>query len=646
MNYYEVSPTKIVRNDTSVLTYSSDTPLTVGLIVTIPVGAKTLVGVVMRQVNQPSYPVKPISSIVTSTPLPSTLLSTAQWMSQYYSTHIAFVWQTLLPAGITKKRRNSPDIAILPTRDRTKKVFTKDQATAIATVDAMQPGTALLHGVTGSGKTLVYIELARRTLEAGLSVIILVPEIALTSQLVAEFSQHFPGILVTHSKQTEAERHKTWLQTLASTTPLVVIGPRSALFMPLKSIGLIVIDECHEPSYKQEQSPRYSALRTASILARHAKAKVILGSATPSITDFYLAENSGRPIISMPALAREGAIPPNIQCIDMTKRDQFTKHQFLSDALLGALDHTLSTGKQALIFHNRRGTASTTLCVSCGWHASCPRCFVPFTLHADHHRLRCHICGTEARVPTSCPQCHATDIIHKGLGTKKIEDALRRLFPNKKVMRFDADSAAGDTIDLHYDDLYSGEIDIIIGTQIIAKGLDLPHLRTVGVVQADTGLSLPDYGASERTFQLLAQAIGRVGRSHHETNVIVQTYQPDNPAIVDGISQNYHDFYTRTLTHRQHAYFPPFCHLLKVTCVYKTERACIQNAKKVARELRTHAAANVQILGPTPAFYERVRDTYRWQLVIKSSSRQNLLELLSYVPAAHWQIELDPTSLL
>ena len=512
----------------------------------------------------------------------------------------------------------------------------------------MTPGTALLHGITGSGKTLVYIEAARKAMREELSTIILVPEIALTSQLVNEFSKQFDNILLTHSKQTESERHLVWQQALTSNDPVVVIGPRSALFMPVQQLGLVVIDECHEPSFKQEQSPRYSALRVASILASQHEAKVILGSATPSVSDYFLAEHSGRPIISMPNPARPDTVSPNVKLIDMTKRTNFNKHSFISDILLDSLEKTFTDNSQnqALIFHNRRGTATTTLCQNCGWQAGCPRCFVPLTLHADVHKLSCHICGITMRVPTDCPECHNADIIHKGIGTKRIESELIKLFPNKKIARFDADTDTDGTVDKRYQELYNGSIDIIIGTQVIAKGLDLPHLKTVGVVQADAGLSLPDFSAPERTFQLLAQVIGRVGRSNKPTEVIVQSYQPNHPAIIDGLSQNYADFYQRTIKQRQATDFPPFTHLLKLVCTYKTESVTIKNSKKLANELRRLAPDNMTILGPTPAFYERVRDTYRWQIVIKSPHRTDLQEILKQLPPAHWQFELDPVNLL
>jgi primosomal protein N' (replication factor Y) len=646
MHYYEVAPNQIIRANSATFTYASETDLPIGSLVTIEVGKKSLAGVLIKKVTKPAYDTKTISGLIETRPLPEPLVQLAVWMSAYYSTHLATVLQTILPRGLQKNRRERKTVARETLRDRTTIVFTEDQSAAITTVESMSPGTALLHGVTGSGKTHVYIELARRTLERGQSVILLVPEIALTSQLVDEFSHHFSEIILTHSRQTESERHSAWREALNSTSPRIVIGPRSALFLPVSNVGLILIDEAHEPSFKQEQSPRYSALRAASMLAHYHIGKVVLGSATPAVTDYYLAEQAGRPIITMQTRARHDAVPPTITLVDMTKRSNFKQHRFLSDTLLAQLTETFVSGNQGLVFHNRRGSASTTLCENCGWSATCSRCFVPLTLHADKHHLRCHICGITEQVPTSCPVCHEADIIHKGIGTKLIESELRKLFPKKTIMRFDGDSESGESIEQKYKELYDGDIDLIIGTQVIAKGLDLPKLRTVGVIQADSGLSLPDYGTSERTFQLLAQVIGRVGRSNHPTNVIVQSYQPTHPAVVDGLSQNYADFYKATLVERRRALFPPFVHLLKLTCIYKTEAAAIKNAQKLARELRSAAADTVQILGPTPAFYERQRDTYRWQLTIKSSKRADLIALLTHLPPTHWQYELDPISLL
>lgn len=646
MYYYEVAPNQVIRANSASFTYQSEAELSVGQLVAIEVGKKSIIGLVIKRVAKPKFDTKPITAIIEQKPLPNALVELSIWLSDYYATHLATVLQTVLPRGLQKTRRIKTTVRKELVRRRTKNVFTKEQLAAIKSIEKMTPGSALLHGVTGSGKTAVYIEIAKRIVTTGRSVIILVPEISLTSQVVEEFSLHFSDVILTHSRQTEAERHTAWLEALNSTEPRVIIGPRSALFLPVSNLGLIVIDEAHEPSFKQEQSPRYSALRAASVLAKLHEAKLILGSATPLIADYYLAKQSNRPIIQMQSRARAGAIAPEIQLVDMTKRHQFTKHRLFSNTLLDQLTETLASGHQALIFHNRRGSASTTLCENCGWAATCSRCFIPLTLHGDLHELRCHICGQTDRVPTSCPICHHADVIHKGIGTKLIESELRRIFPDKTIARFDGDTHTKETVDQRYKELYEGKIDIIIGTQVVAKGLDLPHLRTVGIVQADAGLSLPDYGAGERTFQLLAQVIGRVGRSHHPTTVVIQSYQPAHPAITHGIAQDYKSFYQKILAERQRSLFPPFTYLLKLSCIYKTEAAAIKNAQKLAEDLRKKRIPDLQILGPTPAFYERQHDTYRWQLTLKSPKRATLIKVLEHVPPAHWQFELDPISLL
>lgn len=645
MNYYEVAPTKIVRAGADTFTYSSDSPLSIGQLVVVEAGKKQFSGLIIKDVKKPEYTTKPIVSVIDETPVPQAFIDTLLWLASYYLTPLALVLQTALPSGLTKNRRTSSKTVELPTRDRTKIVFNKEQTEAIETLSTGVAGTYLLQGVTGSGKTEVYKELARRTLAKGQSVIVLTPEIGLTPQLVAEFTQDIPNVLLTHSGQTEAERHKTWLEALHAATPRVAIGPRSALFLPLANVGLIVVDESHEPSYKQEQAPRYSALRVATMLGRAHGATVVFGSATPSITDRYLAEQTGRPVVILTERARPGAHEAEIAVIDNKDHSQFKHHRFLSDPLLLAIEHNLASHKQTLLFHNRRGSAATTLCEHCGWTALCPNCFVPLTLHSDHYELRCHLCGHHEKVPNVCPVCRHADIIHKGIGTKLIESELKRRFPKARIARFDSDNTGDTTVSAQYQALYNGEIDIAIGTQMVAKGLDLPHLGTVGVIQADSGLALPDYASEERTFQLLSQVIGRVGRTEHPTNVFIQTYQPTHPAIVSGIAQDYQSFYIHTLEARKAAHFPPFVFLLKLVCVYKTEAAAIRNAQALARTLKTELK-NVQVLGPTPAFYERVGDTYRWQLVLKSKKREYLIDALAFVPTTHWQAELDPASLL
>ncbi|WP_297940016.1 primosomal protein N', partial [uncultured Campylobacter sp.] len=507
----------------------------------------------------------------------SPLLKTALWMARYYATPLATTLQTILPRGLTKKRRTAAYSRQTISRDRTHYLLNKDQQAAVDTLTQRTNGTVLLHGVTGSGKTAVYIAYAKHIMTQQKSVIILVPEIALTSQLIAEFEQHFSNILLTHSQQTESARHQIWLDALRSTIPRIAIGPRSALFLPLAHIGAIIIDEAHEPSFKQDQSPRYSALRVAATLGTHHGAPVIQGSATPLIGEYYLATHTNSPVITLPRRA-QAAPPPHVNIINMTSKINFVQHRFLSDSLLARITVSLERKQQTLLFHNRRGSASTTLCTNCGWSAICPRCFVPFTLHIDKHILQCHICGNTAPIPTSCPDCHETDIVHKGIGTKLIESEIKKLFPHATVARFDGDTAATHTLEKRYQELYDGTVDIIIGTQVVAKGLDLPHLGAVGVIQADAGLALPDFMARERTFQLLSQVVGRVGRTNQQTNVVIQSYQPHDETIRTGAAQDYTAFYATELARRRKSHFPPFTYLLKLTCIYKTEKA----AKKPA----------------------------------------------------------------
>ncbi len=647
MRYYEVAPTIIIHNEHAYLTYSSSVKLAIGAIVSVEIGKKVNVAIVYKETTKPLFATKSITLVIVPQPLPLHLLKTAVWMSHYDSTSLASVLLSMLPRGIAKKRRNSFETQNHPHRKRTHFLLNDDQNRAVHTIEAINSGTVLLQGVTGSGKTAVYIEAVRKSLERNQSSIILVPEIALTPQLVADFSQHFlSSVVVTHSTMTEAERHLVWLKCLTTEKPLIVIGPRSALFAPLHDLGLIVIDECHEPSYKQEQAPRYSSLRVASMITRFAEIKTVFGSATPNIVDTYLAKHAVSPIIKLPVSAQSSVVKSHVTVVDATKKDAFTRHRFFSTVLINALEQSLKNSTQSMIFHNRRGSAPITLCEACGWTAVCPACFIPLTLHTDTHQLKCHTCGHKGGVPPHCPICREPSILHRGIGTKIIESELRKLFPRATIARYDTDTVAAEQLHKQYQQLYDGGIDIIIGTQMIAKGLDLPHLRTVGIVQADSGLAMPDYQSEERVFQLIYQVSGRVGRNAHKTQVIVQTYQPTHPSIHYGVTQDYEGFYAYALAKRHQARFPPFTHLLKLTCSYATERGAIAAATKLSLALKDKLGSTVHVFGPAPSFYERLGAHYRWQLVVKSSSRKTLLEATQLVPKSHWFIDLDPANLL
>ena len=644
MHFYLVAPT--VRAHTQgFFTYHASEKLAVGTVVLVEIGKRESVGVVIQKISKPDFKTKEIIKIIEKKPIPEQILDLADWLHQYYGSPIASVWQTLLPRGLQKKRRANSVKPADTSREKNNIKLNTEQNNAIKSIIKNRKKTSLLQGVTGSGKTAVYIELAKKTLlSEGKSVIVLVPEIALTSQLVGEFQQHFPDILLTHSGMTEAERHIVWLCALNSEKPQLVIGPRSALFLPLSNIGLIVIDEAHEASFKQEQAPRYLASRAARIVANKHDAILVLGSATPSVSDRFMADKTGN-IVRLDSSAKTiGDVQTEL--IDNRKRGNFTKHSFISNRLIEIIEETLKNKQQVLLFHNRRGSASTTLCENCGWTAICKRCFVPMVLHGDIHKLICHVCGIRENIPTACPDCGRTGVIHKGIGTKSIADAVAKLFPNAKIARFDGDSAADATLEKMYQDIYSGHIDIIVGTQVVAKGLDLPNLAVVGVVQADGGLILPDFAAEERVFQLLLQVMGRVGRDEKLSKIVVQTFQPESLSIQSALSRNYDDFYQYTIAKRLHDNFPPFTYLLKLTNVYRTEAGAVKAARELKALIQKKAPKSVQILGPSPAFYERAHGTYRWQIIIKSPQRGDLIEIAKLVPDTKWQVELDPISLL
>jgi primosomal protein N' (replication factor Y) len=344
-----------------------------------------------------------------------------------------------------------------------------------------------MHGVTGSGKTRVYLELARETLDAGKSVIMLTPEISLTTQLASaakRFLDKQP--LVIHSGLTAAKRKQIWLKILESTEPQVIVGPRSALFAPLPSIGLIVVDEAHEPAYKQEQSPRYSALRAASQLGALTGAKVVYGTATPLISDYFLADER-QAIVRMSKQALGGQ-PGDVQTkvIDLKDRTNFGSNYYLSRKLIDDINTNLTAGKQVMLYLNRRGSARVILCTKCGWQDLCPNCDVSLVYHADEHLARCHICGFAHVPPAACPNCGNPDIVYKSIGTKALADQVEKLFPDNAVRRFDSDNAPGEQINEVYEELLAGKAEILVGTQLLAKGLDLPRLGLVGIISAES----------------------------------------------------------------------------------------------------------------------------------------------------------------
>ena len=647
MHYYKMWVSSPRYHGDSALTYSSETPLKIGSIAIVPLQNQTIVSLVVEEVPKPSFRTKSILRVVSTSLLPEQLTELIEWLKDYYPSPFGQLMSLFLPNTLTTQSREKLiDTPADPQTTQHLPRLTKEQTQAIATIHKEGAHSVLLHGNTGSGKTRVYLELIKETIAQGKSAILLTPEIGLTPQLAIACSSIFPDqTIVVHSDISPAKRKNIWLRILESTKPLVVIGARSALFSPLHDIGLIVIDEFHETSYKQEQAPHYQAPRVAAKLAILHQARLILGSATPPIADYYVFQQKKLPIVRMKVRAvKNTSAAPHITVIDLKNRDLFRQSQWLSEPLLQDIKAAIEREEQSLIFLNRRGTARLVLCQNCAWQALCPRCDLSLTYHGDTHNMQCHTCGYSERTPVSCPTCSASDIIFRTIGTKALVTELLRLFPSTVIKRFDSDALKSEKLEQQYEAVRDGSVDILVGTQMLGKGLDLPKLSVLGIVQADTSLSFPDYTAEERTFQLLTQVIGRVNRGHIPGRVCIQTYHPDSPLLDAAIAQDYAKFFGLQLAERQRYAFPPFRFALKLTCS-RTKRATAEQAtRKLADELRS-SSRPIEIIGPSPSFLERVQNRYRWQIVIKSVSRGELIRIIKELPA-NWSYDIDPINLL
>jgi primosomal protein N' (replication factor Y) len=527
-----------------------------------------------------------------------------------------------------------------------------------ASIAANRPDIYLLHGVTGSGKTEVYLHAVAQTIARGRQAIMMVPEISLTPQAVERVAGRFPGrVAVLHSKLSPGERLDEW-QRIRLGEVDVVVGARSALFAPLPHPGLIVVDEEHDPSYKQgDASPRYNARDAAAVLGRLTGATVVFGSATPDAGTYQAAQSGRIRLLELPNRpvwdARDDAETrsrpmPSVEIVDMRQELRLGNRSVFSNALLEAVDETLRTSHQALLFLNRRGSATVVLCRDCGYVLRCPHCDIPYTYHASATRLICHRCDKRVASPSACPVCQGPRIRYLGVGTQRVEEEVRRLFPTARVLRWDRDVTGGK--DAHERILRSfarHEADILVGTQMIAKGLDFPLVTLVGVISADTGLHMPDFRAPERSFQLLTQVSGRAGRSSLPSKVVVQTYTPDHYAIQAARLHDYHGFYEQETAFRRSARYPPFARLVRFVYASEHEWQCKESAENLrailGKAIAQEGIAGAEVIGPAPCFVARIKDRYFWQLIVRSLGDPH--PLLDYVPPG-WSIDVDPVDLL
>lgn len=506
----------------------------------------------------------------------------------------------------------------------------------------------LLYGVTGSGKTEVYIESARRIREQGKQVIVLVPEIALTSQIVARFRTYFgDDVVVIHSKLSLAERGDA-LWRLRTGDAGIVIGARSALFTTCPNVGLIVLDEEHDDSYKQDEAPHYHAKEVAFALGRITNSTVLLGSATPSIESYYKAQSGEYQLLRLPH-RKNNSVLPNVELVDMRKELRRGKKNVISQRLYQLLDQTLTRHQQAILLLNRRGYSTFIICRSCGHVMTCPNCSASLVYHASG-KLQCHYCEKVMTVPDICPNCESRYIRYFGSGTQKLEEEMRTFFPEARVARLDRDTTAG-KLSYHQilTDFAAHKQDILLGTQMVAKGHDIAGVTAVGVITADSMLNIPDFRSAERTFSLLTQTAGRAGRGKERGSVIIQTYNPEHYAIQAASRQDYEAFYREELSYRKELFYPPYCRLMKLTFLDMIEEKAIERATKVADILDTQceSIAHTEILGPFGAAIGKIRDYYRVNLLIKTVAMAEIKEVLRRMELHHTDsliLDIDPTN--
>lgn len=563
-------------------------------------------------------------------------------------------------------------------------VWEKIEASIRQSGDGETVRPILLHGVTGSGKTEIYLRAVKAVLEQGRQAIVLVPEIALTPQTIQRFAGRFPGrVGLVHSRLSSGERYDTWRRARSGLLDLVV-GPRSALFTPFSRLGLIVVDECHDDSYYQSESiPYFNARETAATYARLAGAVCLMGSATPDLTSVYKGEQGIYQSLRLPVriLAHHAAVQaqierlghlseyrdrvsqshyrtleglaetidlPPVSVVDMREELKAGNRSIFSRQLQSALGQVLERGEQAILFLNRRGTATYVFCRDCGMVMRCPRCEVPLTYHENDGALVCHYCGYHRRMPQTCPVCKSTRIRQYGTGTQKVEKDLQETFPCVRTLRWDFETTrqkgAHESILRQFS---QHQVDVLIGTQMLAKGMDLPLVTLVGVVLADVGLNMPDYRAGERSFQVLTQVAGRAGRSLLGGEVVLQTFQPEHYVIQAAAKHDFWAFYQMEMGFREQANYPPFAQLVRLEYRHfnplQAENAAHGMAARVNSWLKEEERTNTRLIGPAPCFFARVGGMYRWQIVICGPSPVSLLRGRQL---GDWRLEVNPPSLL
>jgi primosomal protein N' (replication factor Y) (superfamily II helicase) len=508
------------------------------------------------------------------------------------------------------------------------KILNHKQQEAVNTIINSNNKKFLIHGVTGSGKTEIYMNLVKSMMKENKDSIILIPEISLTPQMVERFKGRFgKDVAIFHSKLSDGERFDEWMRVKMGKVK-VAIGARSAIFLPFSNLGLIIIDEEHEGSYKSDSDPKYNARDIGDFKSDIEDCKIVLGSATPSVETYYKATKGRYTLITLNERA-DGAKLPFVKLVDMREELMSNNKSIFSNSLYEALNHTLNNNEQAILFLNRRGFSTFVSCRKCGYVFKCKNCDISLTYHNYSSNLTCHYCGAKQQVVNTCPRCKSKYVKYFGVGTEQLEEQVKKVFPQSKTLRMDFDTTRQkNAYENIYNSFRNGKANILIGTQMVAKGLDFPNVTLVGVIAADLSLNLPDYRANERTFQLITQVSGRAGRGKKAGTVVVQTYSPDSFSIRYAVENDYLSFYKEEIEIRRSMNYPPFSKILAINLSSEDESLLIKSIQNLGNKLHFKLDINdkIQMLGPCPCGVSKIKNLFRWQIIIKGDLNTEILE--------------------
>jgi primosomal protein N' (replication factor Y) (superfamily II helicase) len=684
--FAEVILPQKVGEDKDTLTYRvpDDMQAAPGQIVDVSLRNKKVKGVIYSlSQNEPPYKTKEILGLTENAPhLQPWQIELMTWISDYYFAPLFRSLKIFLPVPFVKKKKitelaegENPAYEFTP-----KNTLSEDQNAVLRKFEQTTKTVSLLHGITGSGKTEIYLHIANKCLSEGKQVAMLVPEISLTPQTVRHFEKHFKqNIAVIHSHLTAKAKENEW-KRIHKGEARIVIGSRSALFAPFTNLGVIIMDEEHDSSYKQDQSPRYAALQVAEKMAELLKIKIITGSATPTLESYHKALSGEYDLLELQNRAGSNSNAdtinlPKTYVVDLREELKKKNYSIFSELLQEKLMQKLAAKEQSILFLNRRGAASSVICRECGYISKCKECEIPYTYHSKltveettfhTERLICHHCGKIERVPHVCPNCKSTYIKYIGLGTQRVEDELTKNIPSARLLRADRDTiTAKNAFHNIYEAILNHKADILIGTQMIAFGLHLPNVNLVGIVLADLGLTIPNFRSGERTFQMITQVAGRAGRGNGQGEVVIQTYNPDNYAIRSAAAHDYKGFYEQEIAIRKSLNYPPFSKLIKITVSDTSNKICMEKAQRICEQLEKYNAATTETATPPaadsspaasspapenqitfyPAMIQKFKNKYRWHVLITGPQPQKILRKIIPLEAGV-TIDVDPMTTL